>query len=311
MRLEEIARLVKGKLYGDKDFSVKQVKPIEDAEEDDLCFIFADDIKTRAQAVITRNRHPEKHCIVVDDVREAMYLLLRELSKKKKLRGISSRAVIPRGVLLPKSCLIEPFVVIKKYVNIGSGTYIGAHSFIDEGVVIGENCEIHPHTVVYKNTKIGDFVIINAGTVIGKQGFGFIYQKGYKRIPHIGGTVINDFVEIGSNVTIDCGTIGNTVIGAGTKIDNLVHIGHNVKIGRDCIIMGQTGIAGSSEIGNNVILCGQTGIKEHIRVGDDVIIYAKSGVFKSLPKPGKYSGIPAREHYRVLQAIARLYKKMG
>ncbi len=309
MNLAEIGELVQGRVYGDKQFVVRTVRTPEDATEEDICFLFNKKSRTQAGAVITTERYPKKNCIVVDDVKQAMYRLLKKLSQRKRRWGISSRAVIGNNASLPRLCLIEPFAVVKQGVRIGSGTYIGAHSFIDKDVIIGRDCEIHPNCVIYKNTKIGNFVVINAGTVIGKQGFGFIRQKGYKRIPHIGGTVIDDFVEIGSNVTIDCGTVGDTVIGAGTKVDNLVHIGHNVKIGKDCIIMGQSGIAGSSKIGDNVILCGQTGIGDHLEIGDGVVVYAKSGVFKSLPESGRYSGIPAREHYRVLRAIARLYQE--
>jgi UDP-3-O-[3-hydroxymyristoyl] glucosamine N-acyltransferase len=151
--------------------------------------------------------------------------------------------------------------------------------------------------------------MINSSAVIGKEGFGYVRRKRYEKIPHIGGVIIESFVEIGSGVTIDRGTIGDTVIGEGTKLDNQVHVAHNVKIGKNCIIMGQTGIAGSSRIGDNVILCGQVGISDHLQIENDVIVYAKSGVFKSLNQGKKYSGNPAREHDAVLRAMARLYRK--
>jgi UDP-3-O-[3-hydroxymyristoyl] glucosamine N-acyltransferase len=177
-------------------------------------------------------------------------------------------------------------------------------------VVIGAHCEVYPNTTIYKKTKIGDFVVINSNSVIGKEGFGYIKQKRYQRLRHIGGVIVKNFVEIGSNVAIDRATIGNTMIGQGTKIDNLVHIAHNVTVGENCIIMGQTGIAGSTKIGNNVILCGQVGVSDHLKIGDNVTVFAKSAVFKSLPKNKKYSGIPAREHDAVLRAIARLYRRL-
>jgi UDP-3-O-[3-hydroxymyristoyl] glucosamine N-acyltransferase len=310
VKLHEIARIVHGKIYGQKNFVIDKILPPDDAGKHDLTFIFGTLVKTKAGAIISNEKVKKKNGIIVTNPKKAMYELLKTLSKTNKKKSVSPLSLIESNITLPRYCVIEPFAVLKKGVDIGSRTYIGSHCFIDEGVIIGKNCEIQPNTIIYKNTKIGNYVVIHANTVIGKQGFGYIKEKRYKRLKHIGGVSVQDFVEIGSNVTVDRGTIGLTVIGKGTKIDNLVHIAHNVKIGKNCIIMGQTGIAGSSKIGNNVTLCGQVGIKDHVEIGNNIIVYAKSGVFTHLSSNKEYSGIPAREHRLALKAMARLYTKI-
>ncbi|KPJ74212.1 hypothetical protein AMJ52_01455 [candidate division TA06 bacterium DG_78] len=313
MKLFEVARYVHGLLYGKKSFNIANIQPPDDANKDDLTFLFDPLTETNAGAVIANKKIKGKNGIVVEDPKEAMFILLERLStisNKRRKKEISSMAIIEDNVVVPKSCIIEPFVIIKSGAKIGNETYIGANCVIDRDTSIGKNCEIHPHTVIYKNTKIGNFVSIHSNTVIGKEGFGYIKKRGYKRFKHIGGVVIGDFVEIGSNVTIDRGTIGHTIIGRGTKIDNLVHIAHNVKIGTNCIIMGQVGIAGSTKIGDNVVLCGQVGVKDHITIGNGVTVYAKSGVFTPLKSNEVYSGTPARQHRAVLKALARLYKNL-
>lgn len=308
MKLVDIARLVNGSVYGKRSFEIKNIQSPDDAKKSDLTFLFDSSKKTYAGAIIANKKFKGKNGIVVKDPKQAMCLLLKKLAKVTRKKEISTHAIIEKNVSLPKSCIIEPFAIIKSGARIDYGTYIGAYCYIDEGVIIGKNCEVYPDTTIYKNTKIGNFVVINSNTVIGKEGFGYIKKKRYERLRHIGGVIVRDFVEIGGNVTIDKGTIGNTVIGEGTKIDNLVHIAHNVKIGNNCIIMGQSGIAGSTKIGNNVTLCGQVGISDHLTIGDNAIIYAKSAVFKSIPENKQYSGIPAREHAVVLRALSRLYK---
>jgi len=310
VKLSEIARIINGSAYGRREFPVKNILPPTYAGRGDLTFLFDAAQKTRASVVIAERRVKGKNGIVVKDPKEAMYLLLKKLAENNRKKGISPQSLVENDVSLPRYCTIEPFAVIKKNAEIGTRTYIGAHCYIDEGVIIGKNCEIMPNTVIYKNTKIGNFVVIGSNTVIGKEGFGYIKKRRYERLRHIGGVIIKNFVEIGGNVTVDRGTIGNTIIGEGTKVDNLVHIAHNAEIGKNCIIMGQVGIAGSVKIGNNVTLCGQVGISDHLEIGDGVVVYAKSGVFKSLTRNKKYSGTPAREHNSVLRAIARLYKEL-
>jgi UDP-3-O-[3-hydroxymyristoyl] glucosamine N-acyltransferase len=307
MKLKEIAAICGGVPYGDKELEVRNILPPDEAHALDLTFLFDVKTETDAGVIVADWKTQGKSGIMVKDTKHAMFNLLKTLARDRKPMGVSTKCEIEDGVRLPKSCTVEPFSVIRKGTVIGSNTYIGAHCYIDENVTIGDNCEIQPNVLVYTHTRIGNFVVIGGNSVIGKEGFGYYKLERYERIRHIGGVIIEGFVEIGSNVTVDRGTIGHTVIGEGTKIDNKVHIAHNVKIGKNCLIMGQSGIAGSSRLGNNVILCGQVGISDHLQVEDDVIVYAKSGVFKSLKRGRKYSGTPAREHSAVLRAIARMY----
>ncbi|MGQ9464288.1 MAG: UDP-3-O-(3-hydroxymyristoyl)glucosamine N-acyltransferase [bacterium] len=307
MRLREIARIVRGRFYG-LNLDLKNILPPEEAKKDSLTFLFNPAVKTQAGAVISTKMISGKSGVIVSDCRKAMFYLLKSMEKEKVVPEVAHTAIIEKDVKIPKSCIIEPYAIIKSGVEIGKGCYIGAGAYLDKGVKIGCYCKIGHNTVVYKNTVIGDFVEIGANSVIGKEGFGYIKFKRYKRICHIGGVLIKDYVEIGANVAIDRGTIGNTIIEDGTKIDNLVHIAHNVHIGKNCLIMGQAGIAGSTRIRDNVILCGQTGVSDHLTIGKNVVVYAKSGVFSNLKTNKRYSGIPAREHYIVLRALARLYR---
>ena len=303
--------MINGAVYGDGDFEVASVQPPEQAQPADLTFLVDAGAVTSAGAVVSKEVVPGKSGIVVSDPKEAMYCLLKVLAAAETSAGISPQSIIETGVEMGANCTVEPFALVRAAARVGDNTYIGAQCYIDEGVVVGAGCRLGPGTVLYKRTQVGDYCTVDAGTVIGKEGFGFIRQARYERIRHIGGVIIGDFVEIGSGVTIDRGTIGNTVVGDGTKIDNQVHIAHNVRVGRDCIIMGQCGIAGSSKIGNNVVLCGQVGIGDHLDIADNVVVYAKSAVFKPLQKVARYSGIPAREHGAVLRALARLYREVG
>jgi UDP-3-O-[3-hydroxymyristoyl] glucosamine N-acyltransferase len=309
VKLSDVGRLVKGKIYGKRSFTVEGVAPPDEAGASDLTILFDPGTMTRAGAIIAREPVRNKNGIVVRDPKDALYRLLEHLGKKKRTYAIAGSAVIDPSVKLPSRCEIEPFAVIRRNARLGAGSRVGAHAYIGEGVVLGKHCDLSPHVVIHENARIGDHVIIGAGSVLGKEGFGFVKKSRYRRLRHIGTVVVHDYVDIGAQVTIDRGTIGSTVIGEGTKIDNLVHIAHNVRIGKDCIIMGQCGIAGSARLGDNVVLCGQAGVADHVCVGDNVVVYAKSAVFRTIPPNKKYSGIPAREHAAVLRALARLYRQ--
>jgi UDP-3-O-[3-hydroxymyristoyl] glucosamine N-acyltransferase len=288
---------------------IRNIQPPDEAGIEDLTFLFNAHQTTKAGAVVAAVKVKGKHGIVVKDVKRALYSLLQHLDKQRSEWGISPKAEVASDVRCPRRCRIEPFVVVEQGAGIGQGTVIKAHSYVGEGVVIGRDVTIHPHVIIFPGTVIRDHVVIHGNTVIGKPGFGYVKGKRFRRIPHSGGVIVNAFVEIGGNVAVDRATIGSTIIGEGTKIDNLVHIGHNVRIGKNCIIMGQVGIAGSARIGDNVTLCGQVGVSDHVRIGNNAVVYAKSAVFKSIPARRVYSGIPAREHKAVLRALGRLYRE--
>lgn len=208
--------------------------------------------------------------------------------------------------MIPEFCYISTTAKIGKAVRLSPFVYIG------KNVTVGSETYIYPNVTILDEVVIGKRVVIGPGSVIGLEGFG--YEKTgevYKRILHKGKVVIEDDVEIGANVTIARAKKAETRIGSGTKIDCLVHIGHNVIIGKNCIIIAQVGIGGSAKLGNSVTLAGQVGIKDHVEIGDNSIVYAKSALFKSIPPNSKYSGIPARPHHQVLKLWGKIFKEIS
>jgi len=201
---------------------------------------------------------------------------------------------------------VSPLACVHPSAGLGTGVRIAPFAYIGERVRIGDHTVVEPNVTILAGCRIGRRVRIGAGAVLGMAGFG--YQRaadGYRFIPHRGRVVVEDDVEIGANCTIARAKKTETRIGAGTKIDAMVHIAHNVTIGRNCIIVAQCGIAGSVRLGDNVILAGQTGIKDHVTVGDNSIVYAKSALYRSIPADSRYSGIPARPHAENLKLLAQ------
>lgn len=219
--------------------------------------------------------------------------------------GIHPTAVLAEGVAVGENVSIQPYAVIERGARIGAGSIIGAHSFIGQNAVLGENCRLHPHVTLREGTVLGARVVIHSGTVIGSDGFGYEFSSGrHVKIPQIGIVQIDDDVEIGANVAIDRARFGRTWIQAGTKIDNLVQIAHNVSIGRHCILVSQVGVSGSSRLGDYVTLAGQVGLVGHIEIGDQAIVGAKSGVSKNIPARQTWFGIPAMPIHESKQRLA-------
>lgn len=313
--LEEIAQLIEGKLYGPPQLVITGVNSPELAKETDICIIYDERnielIKDRniGAVVIKEGLSVNKPHIVVSDPRAIMPTLLNLFVKKKELRGIDKTAIIGNNCNIPETCFIGPYVVIGDNVKLGERVTIMSGSKIGDEVTIGDDSIIGYNVIIEDGTVIGKRVKIQHGAVIGKEGFGFYRGKGgYVRIPHLGNVIIQDDVEIGANSVVDRATLGSTVIKRGTKIDSLVLIAHNVKIGEDTAIAGQSGIAGSSEIGARCMIGGQVGIADHLRIGDDTIIFAKSGVIGDLPSNSIVSGTPARSHREWLKAQAILLR---
>ena len=210
--------------------------------------------------------------------------------------GIDRSARVGRRVQLGERVYVGPQCVIEDDVTLGDGTVILAGSFVGTKTVLGADCKVGPNTTIMHDCTLGDRVCIYPGTVIGADGFGFAPVEGrYEKIPQLGGVTIGDDVEIGACCTVDRATVDQTVIGRGTKIDNLVMIAHNVQVGEDCIIVSQTGVAGSTKIGDKVTLAAQVGIVGHIEIGAGAIIMAQAGVAKSVPAGAVYLGSPARD----------------
>jgi len=208
-------------------------------------------------------------------------------------------------------------VVIEDFVKIGRNTIIEANSVIQQNVQIGSNCHIYPNVTIYEDYIIKNKVILHAGCVIGADGFGYIFYEGkHNKIPQVGNVIIEDEVEIGANSAIDRATIGSTIVGKGTKIDNLVQVGHNCTIGENSILCAQVGLAGSTEIGNIVYLAGQVGVAGHLKIDDGAMVGAQSGVAKYIPKKAKYFGTPAidaglqKRMFISLKKLPEIIKKM-
>ncbi len=225
--------------------------------------------------------------------------------------GIDPTARVGDGVSLGSSVWIGPYAVVERGVRLGDRVSVAAGAFLGAGAVVGDDSEIGPHAVCYAGVTLGDRVVLKAGAVIGGPGFGYLRgPDGHQRVPHTGQCVLESDVEVGSGSCVDRGSFDDTVIGQGTKIDNLVQIGHNVRVGRRCLVMATSGIAGSCHIGDDVTIAGGVGIADHVTVGAGAVIGAKSVVFG----PGEVAagavvtGYPARPHREFLRAHAALYR---
>ncbi|MDE3053856.1 MAG: UDP-3-O-(3-hydroxymyristoyl)glucosamine N-acyltransferase, partial [Gemmatimonadota bacterium] len=226
--------------------------------------------------------------------------------------GIHPTAVVGAGVELGEAPSIGPYVVVEAGAVLGDRVTIGAHSVIGAGARVGDDTQIYAGATVYARAQLGRRVIMQSGARIGSDGFGYVFGDGrHQKIPHVGGCILEDDVEIGANSTVDRGSIDDTIIGAGTKIDNLVHVGHNVRIGRLCLLMAQVGVAGSVRIEDGAILAGQVGVSGHHTVGKGATLAAQAGVFGDIPAGETWSGYPARPHKEALRAQAALFKLPG
>lgn len=250
--------------------------------------------------------------LLVKNYDEALIKVLKLFEEKQQIQHEIEKNNALKSKNISISTHIENFVTIEKTSKIGDETFIGHGTYIGHNVVIGDNVTINPNCTIYNNTVIEDGVILHSGVVIGADGFGYIERDGQRlKIPQIGNVVIKKNVEIGANSCIDKSTIGSTIIGENTKIDNLCHIAHNVKIGSNCVIMAQTGISGSCIIGNNSILAGQVGIADHVELEANTVVGAQSGVSRSSGKKSRYLlGTPARDMMKEKKIWAFLNKSL-
>ena len=223
--------------------------------------------------------------------------------------GIAPTAVVEPGARLGEDVALGPYAVVESGAEVGAETRIGSHSVVGGGARLGEGCVIESSCSILGPVRMGDRVRVLSGARLGTEGFGYAEEREEAvHIPQVGHVRIGDDVEIGANVTVDRGALADTVIGARTKIDNLVHVGHNVRIGEDCMIVAQVGIAGSSEIGRGVQLAGQAGIAGHLSIGDGARVAAQAGVIGDVPAGATYSGYPARPHAEAMRASAALFR---
>jgi UDP-3-O-[3-hydroxymyristoyl] glucosamine N-acyltransferase len=307
-------------VVGDAGARVRAVAPLDRAGSDELSFLGSGkyvSLFTRSGAgVVLLSRELAgspgnvRARVVVSEPYEAMLRVLPSLyPQSQRAGGVHPTAVLGRGVRVGRDVAIGPYAVLGDGVTLGDGVEIGAHCVVGNGVEIGTLSELLPAVTVYSGSRIGERVRLHAGVRIGSDGFGYVFHEGaHRKIPHVGRCIIESDVEVGANTTIDRGSIDDTVIGAGTKIDNLVHIAHNVRIGRLCLIMAQVGLAGSVHVEDGAILAGQAGISGHASIGARARIAAQAGVFGDVPADQSWSGYPARPHREALRAQAALFK---
>ena len=320
LTVADIAKLVAGEIVGDGSFIVTGLNGIREAHDGDLTFVASAKyeallVQSKASvAIVGRDINcPGKILIRVDNPSAAFTHVLKNVLPDQSRfypTGIHSTAIIHPKASIGADVNIGAYAVIEEGVVIGNGSVIFAHTYVGHHTTIGAGCLIYSNVSIREEIVIGDRVIIHSGAVIGSDGFGFVTVNGrHEKIPQIGTVVIENDVEIGANVSIDRARFDKTLIGEGTKIDNLVHIAHNVIIGKHCFIVGQVGISGSTTLGKYVILAGQAGIVGHISIGDGAIVTAKSGVTKSIKAGETVFGSPAqaiKDAFKVNAHVQRL-----
>ena len=315
-----IAAITGGVLSGDPESLVTAVAPLDRARSHHLSFLASAKyavLLERADAGVLLVAPAlegvlggARARVVVADPAEAMIALLPALYPPAvHVPGIHSSAVIGRGVVLGDGVAIGPYAVLGDGVALGARACLHSHVTLGAGVSIGEDCELYEGVTCYAGTTLGDRVRVHAGARLGSDGFGYVFRNGaHEKIPHVGRCVIESDVEIGANTTIDRGSIDDTIIGAGTRIDNLVHVAHNVRVGRLCLLMAQVGVAGSVRLEDGVILAGQVGISGHHTIGKGARLAAQAGVFGDVPAGETWSGYPARPHREALRAQAAMFR---
>ncbi|RUR10160.1 UDP-3-O-(3-hydroxymyristoyl)glucosamine N-acyltransferase [Legionella sp. km772] len=304
--LSDIAQLVQGTLMGDNtSIHITRLCPIDEILPGSLVFAEGEENIKLAEcsdaAVILVNRQTQssvKPVIQVAHPFKAFIKLLGYFYPAKKIRpSVHPTAIIGDNVHLGEDVFIGPYVVIESGSSIGSHCVLKSHIHIGHNVFLGDHSTIHPHVTIYDNCHIGSRVSIHASTVIGSDGFGYTFVEGqHLKVPHVGRVTIEDDVEIGANTAVDRATLGATVIGKGTKIDNLVQVAHSVKLGKNNILCGFTGVAGSTTSGDNVIFAANVGVSDHVRIDNNVVLGARTGVppNKHLKEGTVYLGNPAR-----------------
>ncbi len=327
IRLRDLSALVGGRVEGDGELIVSGVRPLAEAAAEHLSLwnhprYRGDAEASRAGALLTTPvlggqlskgaERPERSLLLVDDVSFALSQVLAVLHpERSRPPGVAPTAIVDPSAEVDPSAWIGPYVVIDAGSRIGASVAVHPFVAIGRDCTVGEGAILYPHAVLYDGTEIGAASIVHSGAVIGSDGFGYATHGGvHHKVPQVGRAVVEAEVEIGANATIDRATLGETRIGRGTKVDNLVQVGHNVKVGERSILCGQAGIAGSTELGRYVVLAGQAGVSGHLEVADGTQVAAKSAVLHSAEVKGQQIGgipaVPITEWRRQAAATARL-----
>lgn len=318
-RLKELAERIGARLVGTGEAVVRGIAPIESAGRGEVTFLANPKYlrfvrETKAEAVIAKEpvEGARTRFLVTDNPYLAFARAVELFHPATRPEpGISPLAFVHSSARIGAEATVSPFAVVREGAAVGDRTVLHPGVCVGEDVRIGEDCLLYPHVVLYRGVRVGSRVILHAGCVIGSDGFGFAPSKeGFRKIPQVGTVEIEDDVEIGANTTIDRAALGVTRVGRGTKLDNLVQVGHNVVIGEDTVVAAQTGISGSVRIGRRVMIGGQAGLAGHLEVGDGVMLGAKSGVAASLDASESrvWSGIPAVPHRTWLRISGLLPK---
>ncbi len=320
--LSELAAMVSGRVRGEGGVMLRGVAPIEAASEGDLSFLanpkYAPHLETTGASAVIVSPHYEgaaagKNLLVSDNP----YLAWARLSYlfyewPYSFRGVSGAAVIDPSAEVAEGATVYPLAYVGALVKVGRGAVIFPHVFLGDGAEVGEESILYANVSVLAGCRIGARVIVHSGATIGSDGYGFAPERvggPYHKVPQSGIVVIEDDVEVGAGVTIDRAALGVTRVGRGTKIDNLVQLGHNVEVGEHCLLVAQVGVSGSTRLGRGVVLAGKVGVVGHVSVGDGAMVGAMSGVARDIPPGGRYSGAPALEHgqwLRVQSVVGKL-----
>jgi UDP-3-O-[3-hydroxymyristoyl] glucosamine N-acyltransferase len=329
----EIAKLIGGEVVGDGNAALKGFAPAASAQSGDLTFAENEDYfihaeQSAATVIIAEKKFSSSKKILIH-VPNARIAFAKAVAlffpEQKSAAGIHPTAVIAKSAQVDPTAHIGPHCTVGERVKIGARSDLQAGNFVGDDSQLGDDVILFPNVTIYPRSQLGNRVRIHANSVIGSDGYGYVQDVGiHRKVLQIGSTIIGDDVEIGAGCAIDRGALGTTVIGRGTKIDNLVHIAHNVEIGDHCLICGQVGIAGSAKVGNYTVMGGQVGIAAHLKIGNRVTIASKSGVMHNIPDGEKWLGMPAqpdREMKRqfiavqrlpdLLKRVAELEKKLG
>ena len=320
---EAVSELVGGELRGDPSVAVSGVAPLDRAQPHDVSFLAAPRYAPAATnssagvllvtSELAGTPTKARATIVVEKPHDAILTLLPRLYvAPQRIPGVHPTARIGRGASIGAGVAIEEYVVIGAGATIGDGVWIGPHAVVGDGAKVGRDSVLYAHSTIYSGSELGERVKIQAGARIGSDGFGYVFRDGaHQPIPHVGRCVLENDVDVGANTTIDRGSVDDTVIGAGTKIDNLVQIGHNVRIGKLCLIVAQVGISGSVHIEDGAVFGGQSGSAGHLTIGAGARIAARAGVISDVPAGETWSGYPARPHRESLRATGALFKLAG
>jgi UDP-3-O-[3-hydroxymyristoyl] glucosamine N-acyltransferase len=329
----QLAQQLDGEVVGDATLHLTGFAPVDRAGAGDLVFsenekYFAAAEQSGASAILAPQQFTsaKKTLIRVKDARIAYARVLPLFfPEPQPPAGIHTTALVAKSAQVHDSAHIGPYCVIGEHVKIGARTAFLGGNHIGDDSQFGEDTKLFQNVVVYPRTQIGNRVRIHAGSVIGSDGYGYVFDNGqHRKVLQLGNVIIHDDVEIGSNTSVDRAALGSTVIGRGTKVDNLVQIAHNVVVGEGCLLVGQVGIAGSTKLGNFVVLAGQVGITGHLKIGNRVTVAARSGVMNDIPDGEKWFGSPAgpgrdakRQHIALrrlpdlLRRVAELEKKLA